>query len=147
MLWNYYENIVPVALLSKMFELYIYFISTFRTTPFVITWLYVWLVNHHIHIDPSIFSKTPKLFLWNWWDKESHPIILISSFSFKSCKNLGKLYSITLNCIIDYTLHFKLFESTFCYLNYDHYYTLHLNINFVVNLDGKVWHYVKRLIS
>ena len=50
----------------------------------------------------------------------------------------GKLHFATLNNTSDYTLHSKLSKCTFCILNYDHCYTLHININFAVNLDGRI---------
>ena len=36
------------------------------------------------------------------------------------------------------SLHSKLLECTFCFLNYDLCYTLHSDIKFAINLDGKV---------
>ena len=57
----------------------------------------------------------------------------------------GELHFIILNYIPDFTLHHKLFKCTFYILNYDHCYTLHLDVKFAVNLDKKVWHHVKRL--
>ena len=53
-------------------------------------------------------------------------------------KSLGKLRFTNLNYTSDYTLDHKLFECMFCTLNYDPYYTLHLEVKFAVNLDGKV---------
>ena len=50
----------------------------------------------------------------------------------------GELHFITLNYISDYTLYHKLFKSTFCIINYNSCYTLHPNIKFAINLDGKV---------
>ena len=47
-----------------------------------------------------------------------------------------KLHFITLNYTLNYTLYFKLFEYVFCSLNYDHCYTLHPVVKFVVNQDG-----------
>jgi len=49
---------------------------------------------------------------------------------------MRKLYFTTLNYILHYTLHLKLFECTFCTISYDSCYTLHLNVEFDVNLDG-----------
>ena len=46
-----------------------------------------------------------------------------------------KLYFITLNYVIYYTLHPKLFECTFYTINYDPCYTLHTNVKFGVNLN------------
>ena len=57
----------------------------------------------------------------------------------------GKWHFTTLNNTSNYTLHSKLFECTFCTLHYDSCYTLHPDINFIVNLDGKVWHHMKIL--
>ena len=48
---------------------------------------------------------------------------------------LGKLHFITLNYILNYTLHPKLFECTLCILNYDLCYILHPNVSFTVKLD------------
>ena len=59
-------------------------------------------------------------------------------------KNGRKLHFTTLNYISDYTLHSKLFECTFCTINYDHCHILHPDVKFSVNFDEKVWHYVKR---
>ena len=42
----------------------------------------------------------------------------------------GKLHFTTQNYILDYALHQKLFECKFCTINYDIYYTLHIDINF-----------------
>ena len=50
----------------------------------------------------------------------------------------------TLNYTSYYTLHPKLFECTFCTLNYDTCYTLHPDVKFAVNLDGKIWHHMKK---
>ena len=44
--------------------------------------------------------------------------------------------------IIFFTLSFL--NAHFAPLNYDTCYTLHPNVKFAVNLDGKVWHHVKR---
>ena len=52
-------------------------------------------------------------------------------------KIVRKLHFITLNYTLYSNLHLKLFEFTFCILNYGPCYTLHLNVNFVVNLDKK----------
>ena len=60
-----------------------------------------------------------------------------------SLLKLGKLHFITLNYTLNYTLYHKLFECMFCTLNYDPYYTLHLEVKFAVNLDGKVEHHMK----
>ena len=57
-----------------------------------------------------------------------------------------ELHFTTLNFILDYTLHPKFFECTFFTLNYDRCYNLHPDIKFAVNLDGKVWHHVKKLV-
>ena len=51
---------------------------------------------------------------------------------------MEELHFITLNYTPNYTLHHKLFECTFCTLIYNYCYTLHPDIKFVVNLDGKV---------
>ena len=59
-------------------------------------------------------------------------------------KSLGKLRFTNLNYTSDYTLHPKFFKCMFFILNYDPYYTLHLDVKFAVNLDGKVEHRVKR---
>ena len=55
-------------------------------------------------------------------------------------RSLGKLYFITLNYILNYTLHLKLFECMVCTLNYDHCYTLHPNVSFTLKLDGNMKH-------
>ena len=55
----------------------------------------------------------------------------------------GELHFIILNYAINYTLHHKLFKYTFCTIVYDLCYTLHPNVKFAVNLNGKVWHHVK----
>ena len=47
----------------------------------------------------------------------------------------------------DYILHSKLFECTFCTLNYYPCYTLHPVIKFAINLNGKILHHVKDLIA
>ena len=65
-------------------------------------------------------------------------------WSFSLAHLLGKLHFITLNYTSNYTLDPKLFECSFCTLNYDYCYTLHPDIRFVVNLDGKIWHNMKR---
>ena len=52
-----------------------------------------------------------------------------------------KLQVITLNYTLNYTLHHKLLE---CILNYDPCYTLHIDIKFAINFNGKLWHNVKR---
>ena len=52
-------------------------------------------------------------------------------------KIVGKLHFITLNYILYYSLHHKIFEFIFCTLNYDPFYTLHPNIKFAVNLEEK----------
>ena len=49
---------------------------------------------------------------------------------------LGELHFTILNYTLDYILHPKLFKCTFCTLNYDFCYTLHLDDKFSVNLDG-----------
>ena len=46
-----------------------------------------------------------------------------------------KLYFTTLNYILYYILHHKLFKCTLCTINYDFCYTSHLNISFIVKLD------------
>ena len=53
-------------------------------------------------------------------------------------KEEEKLHFTTLNYTPNYILHHKLFECRFCTINYDIWYTLHLDIKFVVNLDGKI---------
>ena len=57
--------------------------------------------------------------------------MLIKSLSYvwKKKVNIKKLKKFTL-------YHPKLFECTFCTLNYDPYYTLYPDIKFAVNLDG-----------
>ena len=55
-------------------------------------------------------------------------------------RSLGKLHFITLNYILNYILHPKLFKCTVCTINYDHYYTLHHNVSFTVKLDGNMMH-------
>ena len=57
-----------------------------------------------------------------------------------NCKFKGKLHFTTLNYTPDYTLHHKLFEWTFCSLNYDICYTSHPNIKFRVTMDGMLNH-------
>lgn len=47
----------------------------------------------------------------------------------------GKLHFTILNYTLDYILHSKLFECTFCTINYDLYYTVHFDINFIIILD------------
>ena len=49
-----------------------------------------------------------------------------------------KLHFITINYTSYYTLHYKLFEWMFCILNYDFCYTLHIDVNFAINLDGNL---------
>ena len=56
---------------------------------------------------------------------------------------MGELYFTILNYTLNYTFHHKLFERTFCTINYNICYTLHPDIKFAVNLDGKVYHHVK----
>ena len=48
-----------------------------------------------------------------------------------------KLHFIILNYTLNYTLHAKLFECTFCTKNYDSCYILYPNVKFVFNLNGK----------
>ena len=56
---------------------------------------------------------------------------------------LEKLHFTTLNYILDYSLHHKLFDCMFCTSNYDHYYNLHPDVKFAINLDEKVCHHLK----
>ena len=56
---------------------------------------------------------------------------------------MGELHFTILNYTLNYTFHHKLFKRTFCTLNYNICYTLHPDIKFAVNLDGKVYHHVK----
>ena len=69
-------------------------------------------------------------------------IVISTNVTFKrkivAFQKNGELHFITLNYISDYTLHHKLFECTFSILNYEPYYTLHPDVKFAVNLDGKV---------
>ena len=71
-----------------------------------------------------------------------HSIWFIN-FDFLLCKTLEKLHCIILNYTQNYILHFKLFEYTYCTISYDFYYILHIDIKFAINLDEKVWYYVK----
>ena len=47
-------------------------------------------------------------------------------------RNWGKLHFTTLNYPLDYTLHSKLFDCTFCTLNYHIYHVLHPGVIFTV---------------
>ena len=47
-------------------------------------------------------------------------------------RNWGKLHFTTLNYPLDYTLHSKLFDCTFCTLNYHIYHALHPDVIFTV---------------
>ena len=49
-----------------------------------------------------------------------------------------KLHFTILNYTLNYILHRKLFECTFCSLNYDPCYTLHPDVNFTIILDGSL---------
>ena len=55
-------------------------------------------------------------------------------------RSLGKLCVITLNYVLNYTLHPKLFEYIVYTLNYVICYILHHNISFTVKLDGNMKH-------
>ena len=59
----------------------------------------------------------------------------------------GKLHLTTLNNTLDYILHHKLFEYTFCTLKYDSCYTLDPNVKFAVNLDGNLKFKVQSVIK
>ena len=58
-----------------------------------------------------------------------------------------KLYFITLNYSLNYTLHHKLFEYMFCTLNYDYCYTLHPDVKFAINLDVNIKFRVQNIIK
>ena len=60
-------------------------------------------------------------------------------------KKKEKLHFTILNYTSNYILHSKQFKCKFCTLNNDPCYTLHPDIKFVVNLNRKIWHHVKRL--
>ena len=83
-------------------------------------------------------------FLHQLWSENLQPMFLVKHRVFILFFFKEKLHFSTLNYILWYILHPKLFECTFCIINYDFCYTLHHNIKSGVNLDGKVWHYVKR---
>ena len=57
---------------------------------------------------------------------------------------MEELHFTILNYILGYILYFKFFKCVFYILNYDTYYILYLNVKFTINLDGNVWHHVKR---
>ena len=52
--------------------------------------------------------------------------------------NKVKLYFTIIKYTFNYTLHLKIFKCKFYTLNYDYCYTLHPDIKFTVNLDGKI---------
>ena len=64
-----------------------------------------------------------------------HILILIEKLRREDFEE--KLYFITLNYILCYTLHLKIFKCTFSTLNYDPCYNLPHNVKFAVNLSGK----------
>ena len=52
--------------------------------------------------------------------------------------NKVKLYFTIIKYTFNYILHLKIFKCMFYTLNYDYCYTLHPDIKFTVNLDGKI---------
>ena len=64
-----------------------------------------------------------------------HILILIEKLRREDFE--GKLYFITLNYILCYTLYLKIFKCTFFTLDYGPCYTLPYNVKFAINLSGK----------
>ena len=64
-----------------------------------------------------------------------HILILIEKLRREDFE--GKLYFITLNYILCYTLYLKIFKCTFSTLDYGPCYTLPHNVKFAINLSGK----------
>ena len=85
-------------------------------------------------MGPVHYSRDPRTSLFsNFFIKNGfHDTIHIFKNYFATVFSVfSKISYIQMN-----PLHSKLFECTFCTLNYNPCYTLHLNIKFVVNLDG-----------
>ena len=73
--------------------------------------------------------------------KKNTKYLICQSFSYHPDKrNKGKLHFTTLNYALCYTLHLKLFECTFCTLNYHTNHILHLGVTFAITFNGMLLH-------